>query len=538
MKSKNRKYKWHRPYQWLKWGALKRCSTVVFLLVVADGTCAQPYDHACSIVAEVGGSAFGAKLGWSIAVSADRLVVGSPHFDAQHGRVSVQSIGPCDPSSPMVHENDPYNEGHDEPSQQRFGASLSLNGSWLMVGNCSAFGTLQFCNEEAQWVTAFTLVGDIWQAYPRITAPLGLTGGAFGKAIAAEGEWCAIGGARTGNGSNARDVVYLYRLVTGMWQLRDSLFGDGSFGGAEESFGHALALNDGVLAVGASGDDELGTDCGAVHLFGRDQGGPNRWGLVRKLLPSNGQASDRFGTAVALRDGRCAVGAPKRTVNGIAAGAAYVFDRDAGLADNWGEVAFLVPIGEVLPGMDHGASIAIGPDRVAVGAPLHDLQIQDEGSVHVYRLEGEGWFGTQRIAPHEEQVIGPVGRAGTSLAFHGDQLLIGAPFAIVSGLTPPATTPTGTVLVYTEGPVTVPEAHQGSLRLWPNPVAERLWFTGSLPLQGRAQVWDGLGRHVMDLGTLASAQGSWEVDALGPGHYILVLALDDGKRLMRAFVKQ
>lgn len=483
-------------------------------------------------------AAHGAKLGWSMAVAGDLLAVGSPHFASQRGRVSVLQLDelPSIPA-PLQAQDVLANPAGNTPLQQRFGASLALSGAWLAVGNCSPYGTSQYCNASASRVLVYQVSDADVQAYQVVQQPPGATGGAYGKALAMESDVLAVGGARTGTGSNVRDVVYLYRLVGGLWQLRDSLFGEGNMNGGEEGFGQALALSNSVLAVGASGDDELGTDCGAVYLFGRDQGGQEQWGLVRKLLPSNGLAGDRFGTSVALREGRCVVGAPKRSINGVVAGSAYVYDRDAGLVDNWGEVAYLKPIDTVSSGMDHGASVAIGADRVAVGAPLHDLQIQDEGSVHLYRKQGAEWTSAQRIAPNVEGVIGPVGRAGTSLSFHGDRLLIGAPFAIVNGLTPPQTVPTGAVLVYAEEPVGFLELSGAALRLWPNPVDEVLWFSGLTDTRVRAEVQDGLGRTVLELGTIYGEQGSWSLSGLGNGYYLLVLGNEKGERIVRPFVK-
>ena len=511
---------------------------VVLWLLVALKASGQALAHQSTIQAENTGDAVGAKFGWTVCSSEEILAVGAPHYSAQYGRVTVVQANELDEYGVISNVHDVLsNPAGNTPLQQRFGASLAHSGAWLAVGNCSAYGTSQYCSASASRVLLYRVSDADVQPVQVVQEPPGATEGAFGKALALESDVLAVGGARTGTGSNARDVVYLYRLDGGLWQLRDSLFGDGILNGGEERFGHALALSNGVLAVGASGDDELVVDCGAVYLFGRDQGGQEQWGLVRNLLPSNGLAGDRFGTAVALRESRCAVGAPKRSINGVVAGSAYVFDRDAGLADNWGEVAYLEPIGTVSSGMDHGASVAIGADRVAVGAPLHDLQIQDEGSVHLYRRQSSEWTSAQRIAPNEDGVIGPVGRAGTSLSFNGNRLLIGAPFAIVNGLTPIQTVPTGAVLVYAEEPVGFLELSGDALRLWPNPVDEMLWFSGLTDTRVRAEIQDGLGRTVLELGTINGEQGSWSLSGLGNGHYLLVLSNDRGARIVRPFVK-
>jgi hypothetical protein len=498
---------------------------------------AQAYVHRHTIH-DTTVTATGAKLGWTMALSGDRLALGSPHFDAQHGRISVVSISAFDPPLTWVQESDPYNAGADSPVQQRFGASLAMGGEWVMVGNCSPFGTTQYCNTSAQWVTAYTPVGDTWQAYPRITAPAAVSGGVFGKAIAVEGEWCVIGGARSGSVATARDVVYLFRFVGGLWQLKDSLWGDQNETGSAEAFGHALALSDGVLAVGSSGDDELGTDGGAVFLYARDENEGGNWVLLRKLLPSIGNAGDRFGTAVALQDSRCVVGSPERLRDADAVGAAYVFGRDEGFPGNWGEAGYLEPIGDVAAGMDHGASVAIGPDRIAVGAPLHDRSPQGtDGTVHVYQRLGGNWVGVQRIVPYEDGVTSAVARAGTSLSFHGERLLIGAPFAIIPGLTPPATGPTGGVLVYAQEPVSVQEHSNDTLTIWPNPFSERISVSFTGPGQAPLRVIDPQGRVVRELAPLVPGINTWDLGDLRAGPYYLQLDLPNGIRVSRPVIR-
>ena len=56
---------------------------------------------------------------------------------------------------------------------------------------------------------------------------------------------------------------------------------------ANDMFGYALALDGDRLAVGALRDDSPPlADAGSVYLFERNKGGPERWGQVAKLTAS------------------------------------------------------------------------------------------------------------------------------------------------------------------------------------------------------------------------------------------------------------
>lgn len=108
-----------------------------------------------------------------------------------------------------------------------------------------------------------------------------------------------------------------------------------SDGENEDQLGSAVALDaagDTVLA-GDPGDDRDGSEnVGSVSVFGAEAG----WTEDATLAADDGRADDAFGTAVALTDpGTTAVvGAPAARVNGLQAGAAYVF---AGPGDGAGD---------------------------------------------------------------------------------------------------------------------------------------------------------------------------------------------------------
>ena len=71
-------------------------------------------------------------------------------------------------------------------------------------------------------------------------------------------------------------------------------------------------------------------NCGAVYLFERNQGGADNWGQVKKLIASDADEDDGFGTSVAISGDTVVVGAPSEdgTPGHTNRGAAYVFERN------------------------------------------------------------------------------------------------------------------------------------------------------------------------------------------------------------------
>lgn len=211
-----------------------------------------------------------------------------------------------------------------------------------------------------------------------------------------------------------------------------------------DRFGHAIAMDEDYLVVGAPGDDERGVDAGAAYVFAR-QG--LTWVLQAKLAPAALQPGDAFGTAVDVKQGHIVVGAPgdDRQLNEAGLqlgrfenrGAAYLFDSVAGawtLARRYEPRApdFYPYYGNVTPGAGDafGSAVALLWNvYVAFGAPLTDAATPDVGAVYVCYIEGTAC--QQFVGPSEStpaaggRAVGP-GRLGASLTF-GPQLRAGQP---------------------------------------------------------------------------------------------------------------
>lgn len=187
----------------------------------------------------------------------------------------------------------------------------------------------------------------------KITANDGSSDDEFSYAIALDDGIVAVGTPfDDDNGSNSGSA-YLFDATTGI-QIVKLLPSDGT---ANAEFGFSIAIQNGLVAVGAKGDNENGTNAGAAYLFDAATGAQ-----LAKLLPNDGAAEDEFGNSIALDDGVVAVGAWRADEFGDASGAAYLFDASTGNQ-----------LDKLLPdtGNDFqtfGVSIAMDSGIVAVGA--------------------------------------------------------------------------------------------------------------------------------------------------------------------------
>jgi len=178
---------------------------------------------------------------------------------------------------------------------------------------------------------------------------------------------------------------------------------------ANDSFGRAVALSGETLVVGL-GAHPLHT--GAVYVFVRDG---ESWTQQAKLVASDGETGDWFGSSVDISGDTIVVGAPNHPVD-TRDGAAYVFVREG---TTWTQQAQLLPSGL---GSDifFGQSVAISGDTVVCGSPFYTTTAWNAGAVYVFVRNGTNWSEQARftgVAENEE--------LGWSVAMEGDTVIAG-----------------------------------------------------------------------------------------------------------------
>jgi hypothetical protein len=291
---------------------------------------------------------------------------------------------------------------HPLPVDGHFGHDVDLCGDRLLVGTPLAQldpgRAFLFERNAAGWTLTATLA-----------APDGESGDLFGWSVAVESAWALVGRRHDGT-LGSQGSVYVYtRSPEGEWlQTQKIMIADAGVW----AFGWSIAMEGSRAAIGAKGAASLG-DKGRVFIFEREDG---LWVQKAKIAPSIDNLGDWFGASVDLDGDRLVVGAPK---NGT--GRAYVFDRQGD--GTWVEQALMVPQVFSPTGDDHGTSVAVDGDTVAVGAIGHDDPYLHGGAVYVYERTEGLWQHTQKLT---SPPINSLPRFGQCLALDGDELLIGA----------------------------------------------------------------------------------------------------------------
>ncbi len=263
---------------------------------------------------------------------------------------------------------------------------------------------------------------ETWTQFQKLVPADGAAGDQFGFAVAITGNTIVVGApfARVPASSGA---VYVYtRTGTNIWTMARKVAPNDAANGDE--FGAAVSVDADTLAVGSRADDDLGTGSGGAYVFGRHQGGTNNWGFVRKVLPTDGAAGDQFGNAISVSGNTLLVGAPLD----LQAGSAYVFSRDQGGTNNWGQATKLLPADGL--STDHfGASVGLSGDHAVIGAPMQDQLGNDTGAAYVFSRNqgGIGLWGQARKLVSPDSLNND--QFGLSVSISGDKVVVGMPFS-------------------------------------------------------------------------------------------------------------
>lgn len=189
-------------------------------------------------------------------------------------------------------------------------------------------------------------------------------------------------------------------------------------------------------AKGIDGDQDSDSapNAGAAYVFRRQD---NAWKQEAYLKASNTDAADEFGHAVAIDGDLIAVGAPYEASNAAGvggnqdsdglngAGAVYLFRRIEG---QWRQEAYVKPSDPQVDAL-FGAHLALDGDLLVVGAPgeffLDEFpgEFPNDGAVYVFRHDGATWV--------EEAILkasnGDFGHQfGFQVSVDGDIIAVGA----------------------------------------------------------------------------------------------------------------
>lgn len=320
-------------------------------------------------------------FGASVAIHGTRVVIGVPQSDngaSNAGRAYVFDLQGNSPSL-VATLNNPTPAADDT-----FGGSVAIFGNRVLVG--------AHRDDTGKSNSGAAYLFDLFSTTPAIPVatifnPDPDTGDYFGATVAMSATRLAIGCPRESTVDDEAGRVYLYTSPiagspTSLGFVQHPLADSG------DNFGGSIALSSTYLAVGAFGDDtdlagdtdeETGTRTGSAFVFDVS-GSP---ASLLTTLSSPGQFDNAgYGASVAARGSRILISAVGRPPGASAPGVVYAYDMTS---PSPATAVATVPNPFAGGDSSFGAAVAIGANRIVVGAPTSEAAGPKQGAVHVFQ---------------------------------------------------------------------------------------------------------------------------------------------------------
>jgi hypothetical protein len=258
-----------------------------------------------------------------------------------------------------------------------------------------------------------SMAGD-WTETQKLLASDGAAGDNFGLWVTFNGDTALIGAWNDDDNGVDSGSAYVFIRTGNSWTQQAKLLA--SDGQAGDSFGSSVSLSGDTALIGARWDDDNGNKAGSAYVFTRTG---TTWTQQAKLLPSDGEAEDRFGGSVSLDGDTAIISAWFDNDNGNGSGSAYVFTRTG---TTWTQQAKLLA-SDGQAGDDFG-DVSLSSDTALIGAALDDDNGVDSGSAYVFIRTGTTWTQQAKLLASDGQAGDQFSRWAVSL--DGDTALIGA----------------------------------------------------------------------------------------------------------------
>ncbi|MDQ6479265.1 T9SS type A sorting domain-containing protein [Dyadobacter sp. LHD-138] len=388
----------------------------------------------------------GAEFGFAVAIDGHRAIVGSRSRDYR--------VNNPDAGAAYVFKKDQGDSNNwgllrevnasGSSSGDYFGTSVAISGESALVGAVGESGDDHENLTVKSAGAAYFFTGDYsgpdsWNLLQKVTASTGAKPSAFSGMLSISGDYAIMGAPlESGDADGQNPIIfagaaYIMYNNAGNWvQVKKIVAPDRH---ERDAFGYSVAISGEYVVVSAMWQVS-GT--GAAYIFKRDLGGANNWGFLKKITSSVPTVDDWFGISVGISGDNVIVGAfgedeDESEGNKLnASGAAYIFNKDQGGSDNWGLVK-KVTIEKRLADVQLGSAVSISGDYAIAGAIGDDYDesdanfIDNSGAAYIFKKDQGGinnWGQVKKLVA-SERTSGS--QFGIGLAISGENVIVGAP---------------------------------------------------------------------------------------------------------------
>jgi FG-GAP repeat len=296
----------------------------------------------------------GDGFGRAVAIGGGLIVVGAPQDDGLAHNAGAVYLFDLATGALRAKLHAPGGSKND-----RFGSSLAIDGEQLIVGAPDALTGAS--HKGAAYLFKPVSQGMGKQLVPPPTA----TGADFGFSVDISGARAIVGMPVSNSQPGTEGTAFLFDTVSGT-AITELKVTDPHF---IRGFGYSVAIEDGLVLVGAPWSDFAGSSSGAAFVYDAAVGQ-----FMTSLVGSQMDELDDFGTSVALGDGVAAIGAPAALFDG----GTFAFETEG-----WTQTGLLIP--KPLGSKDDpGSSVATSGGFVGSLARRKNNSPKNVGAVQVW----------------------------------------------------------------------------------------------------------------------------------------------------------
>ena len=273
-------------------------------------------------------AASGDRFGYSVGISGDYAIVGACKEDEEGTDAGAAYIFDRNYGLGAGWWQRVKLTGSDSEENAEFGFSVAISGDYAIVGSPKENNP---GGDDRGSAYVFERDGTTWPKKTRFEALSQTYMDYFGWSVSISGDYAVCGALYDDDGGSSSGSAYIFeRSGGGVWgsdqgsYSRETQKITASDAASSDYFGCAVGISGDRLVVGAYGDGGSGVDKGSAYLFNRSGG---TWTESEKMVASDGVDGDSFGKAVAISGTYAIAGAEEDdNAKGNSAGGAYLFE--------------------------------------------------------------------------------------------------------------------------------------------------------------------------------------------------------------------
>lgn len=344
----------------------------------------------------------GTRVGASVAIGTDTLVVGAPD-DSERAPYAGAAFVYARTGEQWVERTKLFAPPGTAGAYSSFGEAVATSRNFIAVG--APYDNLQ--GDASGAVYVYKRSGDTWTFDARIVSSHAAPGQQFGAAIAMDGETIVIGAYLDNTHERDAGAAYVFTRSGNRWIQRAKL--TASDPSRFAFFGASVAIKGNHILVGAPVAQ-------AAYLFKLQNSAYIECARLAPFASTVSSSYTAFGASVAIDQHALAVGAPLDAERGFNSGAAYVYHVSSTRVTPHTKLFAPSPQADD----EFGTAVSIDDFLLAVGAPYAGAQ--NQGSVTLFHSSSSRWTPLRTVLPAYDTAF-----FGIAVDLHDDELVAGSP---------------------------------------------------------------------------------------------------------------